>query len=508
MRMVQGATGGMETELKLDLEPADLDRVKRHPLLRGGRGSGLRVQKLRSLYFDTADQALRKAGISFRIRSDGNERIQTIKAAAKGKGAALSRREWEHKVESDTPDLSLADGIVPARILQSKHPIEPLFEVKVERTALLLDEGQSFIELALDRGEIGGLEGKHAFAEIELELKRGSTGDLFRLARSLADAAPLRLSYVTKSDRGYRSLAVSSESSVKSTAAALSPRMTSAAAFQAIAGSCLRHLMANEALIRETMSPEAVHQARVALRRLRAAISLFAAANRDEARSGVRAELRWMANQMGEARDLDVYIEKVLEPAQAHRGDDKFVELLADYRQRRQRAYETMAAAVRSPRFVYGALDAAAWVEAGAWLSNPRDSGKRARERPVVEHAREELSRRWRKVRKRSKKLASLEPEVRHRLRIEIKKLRYASDFFGALFKGREAGELRKEALDVLEKLQDILGDLNDVSVGERMSTSALAEEIRREQLERVDALVEQAKALRYAFARLEPFFA
>ena len=303
--------------------------------------------------------------ISFRIRSDGNERIQTIKAAAKGKGAALSRREWEHKVESDTPDLSLADGIVPARILQSKHPIEPLFEVKVERTALLLDEGQSFIELALDRGEIGGLEGKHAFAEIELELKRGSTGDLFRLARSLADAAPLRLSYVTKSDRGYRSLAVSSEASVKSTAAALSPRMTSAAAFQAIAGSCLRHLMANEALIRETMSPEAVHQARVALRRLRAAISLFAAANRDEARSGVRAELRWMANQMGEARDLDVYIEKVLEPAQARRGDDKFVELLADYRQRRQRAYETMAAAVRSPRFVYGALDAAAWVEAG-----------------------------------------------------------------------------------------------------------------------------------------------
>ena len=81
--------------------------------------------------------------------------------------------------------------------------------------------------------------------------------------------------------------------------------MSAARSFQVIGFSCLQHLLANEPVLRETRDPEAVHQMRVAVRRLRAAISIFKAMAADERGDAVRRDLRWLATQLGEARDLD-----------------------------------------------------------------------------------------------------------------------------------------------------------------------------------------------------------
>jgi triphosphatase len=57
---------------------------------------------------------------------------------------------------------------------------------------------------------------------------------------------------------------------------------------------------------------------------------------------------------------------------------------------------------------------------------------------------------------------------MRDRLRIQTKKLRYAAEFFASLFPSKRASKHRKRFLSALERLQDGLGDLNDIAVHEK----------------------------------------
>src|SRR3712207_8832261 len=96
-------TPPQEVELKLEVAPSELKRVLAHPLLKE-RSNGAAAQTLHSTYFDTPDHALQQAGISLRVRRNGDQRIQTIKAARSPDGIALARDEWEHEVDGDSPD--------------------------------------------------------------------------------------------------------------------------------------------------------------------------------------------------------------------------------------------------------------------------------------------------------------------------------------------------------------------------------------------------------------------
>jgi CHAD domain-containing protein len=266
--------------------------------------------------------------------------------------------------------------------------------------------------------------------------------------------------------------------------------------------------MANEALFREAPHADAVHQMRVALRRLRAAIGLFKEVVDDHQRVGIGQELKWMAGELGKARDLDVFIAKVLEPAQAEHGRDKaFKELVAAYRHRRDRAYQDVERTIRSTRFLGSALEAAAWIETGDWLSDDRKSARQRRREPVEDLAEGELARRWKKIRKRAKHLERLTPEERHQVRIDFKKLRYASEFFTGLYRRNGARKRRKNAVAVLEELQERLGDLNDIAVGAGMEGAPAAQAIHQEQLARVPDLLADARRQYEAFAELEPFW-
>jgi CHAD domain-containing protein len=85
------------------------------------------------------------------------------------------------------------------------------------------------------------------------------------------------------------------------------------------------------------------------------------------------------------------------------------------------------------------------------------------------------LTRRWRKLRKKRKAFAQLDARGRHRLRIQTKKLRYAVEFFATVFEGKRALKRLEQLLPVLERLQDSLGDLNDIAVDEaRLATMGI----------------------------------
>src|SRR5436305_349687 len=94
----------------------------------------------------------------------------------------------------------------------------------------------------------------------------------------------------------------------------------------------------------------------------------------------------------------------------------------------------------------------------------------RRREEAVEEFAGRELSRRRKRVLKRGAGLAELEPPARHALRIALKKLRYAAEFFAPLYAGQGRTKRRKAFGAALAELQERLGALNDIAVAGEMA--------------------------------------
>ena len=93
-------------------------------------------------------------------------------------------------------------------------------------------------------------------------------------------------------------------------------------------------------------------------------------------------------------------------------------------------------------------------------------------DRPIVEFATHLLGKRQRKALERGRQFEQLSAEERHRLRIALKKLRYATEFFEALYPKKHT----KPYLAALKDLQDGLGHLNDVAVAQRLIASLVGE--------------------------------
>jgi CHAD domain-containing protein len=209
---------------------------------------------------------------------------------------------------------------------------------------------------------------------------------------------------------------------------------------------------------------------RVGLRRLRAALSLWKGMVADARLGSIKSELKWMTTELGPARNLDVFASEMTAPARERQADDSGLSaLLAEAARQRAQALESVQKAVSSLRFRRMCLDTMGWIEAGPWTKKGGTRAQEMRDRPAEAHAASELARRVRKIHKRGKRLARLDPRRRHRLRIAIKKVRYAADFFATLFPGGRAKKHRKHFIAVLKQLQSKLGQLNDIAGAETL---------------------------------------
>jgi triphosphatase len=205
---------------------------------------------------------------------------------------------------------------------------------------------------------------------------------------------------------------------------------------------------------------------RIGLRRLRAAMSLFAVLLRDAQSEAIKTELKWLAGELGPARELEVLTNRVVAPMKRRRRRWRGMPSLSqELAERRDAALARAQDAVQSARFRALTIDIAAWLQAGQWTNPPDDLVDDRGGLPIEMFASEQLARRWRKVRKKGKVLTELDPPSRHKLRIQTKKLRYAAEFFAPLFRTKRAAKRRKQFLPALERLQDALGDLNDIAV-------------------------------------------
>jgi inorganic triphosphatase YgiF len=499
-----------ETELKFLLTPQALAALSAHPALRGPG----QCEQLRSVYFDTPDHQLRDKGFSLRVRETPKGFVQTVKRRS-GAGR-VDRDEWEVATTGPTPNAAELRRTPVADALDGRlDQLKPLFATDVTRTLRYWTEADAVVEISLDQGEILAGDQNEPILELEIELKQGGPESLFALAQDLARTAAVPLSYESKGDRGYRLAGHDGLAAQKAGQADVRPGLAAAEAFRMVARSALAQTAANAEILVRRRNPEALHQLRVGLRRLRAAYAVFRPLLSGEEAERLKGETKWLAGELNEARDLDVFLEQTFRPAERDEGDDPTLQALGKWLTQSQgKAYERALAAVDSERFARLLLDTVAWVEVGSW--SRALASHELRETPIEAFARPRLERHSRRLRKAGRDLRNLDTASRHELRIEAKKLRYAAEFFAAAY-GEAAPKRRRAFIGTLKRFQDALGELNDIAVARRSTAGlvrnsgsrlAFAAGVLVGQRSRDEAaLLRTAEACYRAFRRARPFW-
>jgi triphosphatase len=458
----------IETELKLHLPPEAARRVSAQPLLRG-RARPV-VSRLYSVYFDTPEFELWARGVTLRLRREGKRWVQTVKGGGTVRSGLHQRMEIESQVAGPEPDCTLIADAALAGIFAADglgERLKPVFVTRFSRSSRLIEiEPDATVLLCVDRGEIVGGDVAEPVSELELELKSGPVARLFEFARKLIEVAPLRIENRSKAERGYALVRGESPAPVKARGAPLDPGMSTSAAFQAIAWAAIGHLQANEHGMLEGGDPEYLHQARVALRRLRSAFSVFSSVLPQSPVEPLTTGLRRLANALGPARDWDVFMTETLPPVLAafpeHAGLAQLERTSERVRRRAQRRARRAVASVRYQRLM---LDLGLMLAAEAWLRAAEEPAREALAAPAAEFAAGIIERRYERVRGRGRKLKRRTGAELHRLRIAVKKLRYAADFLSPLFDGKRA----RDMLFHLARLQNILGAMNDAATVEHL---------------------------------------
>jgi triphosphatase len=154
-----------------------------------------------------------------------------------------------------------------------------------------------------------------------------------------------------------------------------------------------------------------------------------------------------------------------------HSGCSRAIDVLEkNLGDQRDAAFDKAARAVDSDRYRALGLKTALWIVDGDWSrsSDPMLAAKR--DRPALDLIAEILTKRLKKILMKAEKVAELSPRGRHKLRIAVKKLRYAHEFFASLFPGRKRAAKRQRLSGALKSLQSALGRLNDTEAHKRIA--------------------------------------
>jgi CHAD domain-containing protein len=251
--------------------------------------------------------------------------------------------------------------------------------------------------------------------------------------------------------------------------------------------------------------PEALHQMRIVLTRLRTAVLFFCPMIVDSQQPRVKAELKWLNTNLGVVRDLDVAIERL------QKTDRPRSPAIPDYQSwvtRRADSHRSLARTLQSARYRRLTKITSNWIENGPWSVR---KGKQAKERAcsIASYSADKLARWQQKLLKKSRKLLKLDTKKRHRLRLLNKKLTYSIEFFEDLFPD-ERFSRQQAALEYLRRAQKSLGQLNDDANSRSLATALQREGVQAPLqflgAKREKRLLRRAAAAYRKLAKLKPF--
>ena len=450
-----------EIEVKFRADGRALEAVLASGLLKSVSVSPAR--ELVSTYFDTEGHELKRAGMTLRVRRKSRSiPLMGVKWLG-GDDAVFARGEIEVRCPDGIPNVELFEPVMRERLKAATagRPLAAVFETRFKRRAAVLRHGHSEIELALDEGAVTAGTASLPLAEVELELKSGNVPDLLGLAAALARDCGLSLEFEPKAGRGYRLAAAEPPRPQKATPLGISAGASFDDLVTAVVANALSHFAANWAALRGSDAPESVHQLRVALRRLRSALGVFRKTLQLPELEDVRSEARRIASALGPARESDAFRANALAgPLKDGTGEVRGAGALLDaVEARRCDSYVTARRLIEDPRTTLFVIDVQNFLARRAWRAALSREALGLLTSDAKTYAAGVLDGLRRRALKRGKHLPDMPDVERHELRIALKNLRYAVEFFGSLFgKPKDV----RSYLRCVASLQEDLGTHND----------------------------------------------
>lgn len=475
-----GSEANTEIEIKLLCDAGQLaDIIAAPEIARYGRDAG-EESTLTAIYYDTPEFDLHKSGAALRVRTDGTGFVMTLKSKKEGNGKALERTEKDTSIESMVPDLAALSHMLTAKAFAriENKPLVQIFSTEVRRHTRMLHTPLGIVELAVDQGCIVAGEHAQTISEVELELVEGRTEALLQLAQELVSRFHLRPSTSSKATRGFDLARDAAPGIAKARKMAFANGVTLDQALDTILHTAIQHLLENQPAAEDGREPEGIHQYRIALRRLRSVLGLIRLVAPSAQLEMFRDDAKWLMSGLNEARDWDVFVTQSLPMiALACPAVAGFDALGSTAQRHRDTAHAAARAALTDARTGRFQIRLGLWVEQKGWRADASPDGLSLLQEPARVFATEILDKLQHKALKKGRQFQTLEPEERHELRITIKKLRYAADFFLPLL--GKAKRYRPYA-KILSVLQDRLGHHNDLAVTERLIQPIVASEISR----------------------------
>ncbi len=439
----------METELKFQVPTPQRAAVRRAVAT-----ATAQTTRLQAVYADTPDGALAAAGLALRLRQEGRLWVQALK----GRGDGLAARV-EHEVrlppQRGRPALDplrhagTPAGDALAAALHGRKPLQPLFATDIRRLHRRVRSGGAVIEVAFDQGHLVA-DGRRALVcEIEFELVSGPPQALPALAQRWVQRFGLWWDVRTKAERGQRLLLDPGQvPATRAVAPAWGQGATPGEVWRATVLAALAQALPNAAEIASgTGTPEHLHQLRVGLSRLRAALRLLAPwGGQAEAAAQLEADWRTPFVQLGAVRDADVQAQRHA-PLWPAAGAPPL-------------ALPVAAAGIDADAVVRGADFNLLMLRtlALAWQAPPAAAAQ-----PLPDAARELLRHLWRQARRDRAAFADADVAHQHRTRKRLKRLRYTLEALQPLLARKPARRLLAAVCAAL----DALGELNDLHMAE-----------------------------------------
>ena len=241
--------------------------------------------------------------------------------------------------------------------------------------------------------------------------------------------------------------------------------MASEQAFRVVARRCLIGLTTRH---HQTSigDPRALHQMRVALTRLRAAVAFFTPIASEPEWERLKREFKWINGYLGATRDLDVFMHTA--PGDGAAGTGRRTGALD---RRWVASHLRLTRALHSRRYQRLIASLSAWIDREREPVATDARSRTTRLLPISTYATRVLTRWHREIVEKSRKLDTMTADKRHRLRIRTKKLRYAIEWFGGL--PPRSPPWQRAMLKQLRKAQDALGELNDAACAEALAKSS-----------------------------------
>jgi CHAD domain-containing protein len=475
------ATDSLEVEWQFEV--GDLDDAER--VLRA-RASALGLEltpsgdrRLLDQYLETPDWAFHRAGFALRVRGRDGIAEATLKAFDDQTEGPRRRREIsEPLVGADRLALLTTEGPVTERVraVVGARELRRLFTLRTRRRTFDLAAAGSGVvaEIALDRTEVEPNRGDAAASLLRIELELADPEALAAvepLAGALGEADGFARASTSKFGAGLAAAALA-----PAPAPDLGPSaIDRGSSIGEVAYAALRRqfaaYLANEPGTRLGEDIEALHDMRVATRRMRTAMAIFAGVLPAEVLA-LRDGMGWLADVLGEVRDLDVQLEWLRAEAAAHPAPgtpqgSPLLPVVACLERHRAEARVRMLAALNSAR--HAGLVEAATSRLRAGATTPEGATPALRAAPVL------LRKPWKRLDRRARRLLPASPAADyHAARIRAKRLRYAAEFVTGLY-GKPAARL----VAALKRTQDELGRRQDAAINiERLERLAAEESL------------------------------